>query len=116
MLPASRDPLWRFLSNVLNLRFFLLLFLQAGVFCAMFMALPNRKNSLRSSIPGALLASTGWLIFSDLFSIYVKHFSNYSNIYGSVYALALSMLWLYFCLSIVFYGGALNRLLMDDDI
>ena len=31
-----------------------------------------------------------------------------ANFYGSVYALALSMLWLYFCISIVFYGGALN--------
>jgi uncharacterized BrkB/YihY/UPF0761 family membrane protein len=32
-----------------------------------------------------------------------------------VYTLALSMLWLYFCLSILFYGGALNRLLMEKE-
>ena len=34
-----------------------------------------------------------------------------SSIYGSVYAVALSMLWLYCCMSIVFYGGAWNMLL-----
>ena len=34
-----------------------------------------------------------------------------SSIYGSVYAVALSMLWLYCCMSIVFYGGTLNVLL-----
>jgi uncharacterized BrkB/YihY/UPF0761 family membrane protein len=28
-----------------------------------------------------------------------------------VYAVALTMLWLYFCILIVFYGGLLNRLL-----
>ena len=31
----------------------------------------------------------------------------------SVYAVALSMLWLYCCLSILVYGGALNRLLAE---
>ena len=34
--------------------------------------------------------------------------STLTSIYGSIYAVALSMLWLYFCISIVFYGGALN--------
>ena len=78
------------------------------------MVLPNRRNRFADSLPGALLASIGWLVFSDLYSIYVEHFSNYANLYGSVYAVALSMLWLYCCISIVFYGGALNRYLMDN--
>jgi uncharacterized BrkB/YihY/UPF0761 family membrane protein len=30
-----------------------------------------------------------------------------------VYAVALSMLWLYCCVSIVFYGALLNRLLAE---
>ena len=95
-------------------RFFLLLFVQTALFTAMFMALPNQKNSLRDSLPGALLSSVGWLVFSDLYSVYVEHFSGYANIYGSVYAVALSMLWLYCCMSIVFYGGALNRYLREN--
>lgn len=101
------------LSSVINLRFFLLLILQTGLFTAIFMVLPNRKNSFSDSFPGAVLASMGWLIFTELFSVYVAHFRGYANIYGSVYAVALSMLWLYFCLLILFYGGALNRLLMN---
>ncbi len=111
----SRDPFWRLLSGMVDLRFFLLLLLQTALFTAMFMALPNRKNSFGDSLPGALLTALGWLIFTDLFSLYVEHFSSYSNIYGSVYAVALSMLWLYCCLSILFYGGALNRLLMERE-
>ena len=114
-LPPAKTGLGQFLSEVVDLRFFFMLFLQAGLFTGMFMALPNRKNSFRESLPGAMLASAGWLIFTRLFSFYVDHFSNYSNIYGGVYAVALSMLWLYFCLSIVFYGGALNRLLMENE-
>lgn len=110
---GSENPVVRFFSEVLDLRFFFLLFVQTALFTAIFMALPNRRNRFWDSLPGALLASIGWLVFSDIFSMYVEHFPSYAAIFGSVYAVALSMLWLYSCLSIVFYGGALNRFLMD---
>jgi len=113
MLPAD-GGLLRFLSEVVDLRFFLLLGVQTVLFTAVFTVLPNRRNSIMGSLPGAVFASVGWLVFSALYSVYVEHFSGYSNIYGSVYAVALSMLWLYFCVSIVFYGGALNELLAQN--
>jgi len=103
----------RGIPEVLGLRFFLLLILQTGIFTVLYMVLPNGKNRFGDSLPGALLASSGWLIFSDLYSIYVEHFAHLSNVYGSMYAVALSLLWLYFCMAILFYGGALNRLLME---
>ena len=53
------------------------------------------------------------MIFTRLYSVYVDHFTGLSSIYGSVYAVALSMLWLHCCISILFYGGALNRLLVE---
>lgn len=112
-LHFADSPVTAFLWEVVDWRFILMLLLQTGLFSAMFMALPNKKNSFRQSLPGALLASVGWLVFSDLFSIYVENFSGYANIYGSVYAVALGMLWLYFCISIVFYGGALNQYLIS---
>lgn len=100
-----------FFLHLGQMRFFVLLLSQTGLFIAMYTVLPNRKNRIRDTLPGALLGSAGWLIFSDLFSVYVEHFSGYTNIYGSVYAVALSMLWLYFCICIVFYGGVLNHFL-----
>lgn len=100
-----------FLMDLVDLRFFLLLILQSLIFTLMFMVLPNERNRFLDSLPGGILSSIGWLVFSDLFSIYVENFSNYANIYGSVYAVALSLLWLYCCLSILFYGGALNHYL-----
>ncbi len=103
----------RGIPAIANLRFILLLVLQTGIFTALYMVLPNGKNRFGDSLPGALLASSGWLVFSDLYSIYVEHFAHLSNVYGSVYAVALSLLWLYFCMAILFYGGALNRLLME---
>lgn len=103
------NPVVMFLVDMVDARLFLLLILQCLIFTLMYMVLPNGRNGFGSSLPGGILSSVGWLIFSDLFSIYVEHFNRYSLIYGSVYALALGMLWLYCCLSILFYGGALNH-------
>lgn len=113
MLTMVDNAVLIFLIDLIDLRFFLLLILQSLVFTLMFMVLPNRRNRFLDSLPGGVLASIGWLIFSDIFSIYVENFNNYANIYGSVYAVALGMLWLYCCLSILFYGGALNRYLTE---
>lgn len=113
LLPKWDVPFLNFLAEIIDFRFFLLLFVQSLLFSLMFTFLPNGRNRFRDTIPGALLASIGWLVFSDAYSIYVENFAGLSNIYGSVYAVALSMLWLYCCLSIVFYGGALNQYLED---
>ena len=110
-LPFENISLLQFLWDLVHKRFILMMLLQTALFSAMYMALPNRRCTFREVLPGALLASAGWLAFSSLYSVYVRHFSAYANIYGSVYMVALSMLWLYFCISIVFYGGALNHYL-----
>ena len=112
-LRYSDSPLFRLLAGAVDMRFVLLLALQTLIFALMYMVLPNGRNGFWESIPGAVLASVGWLAFSDGYSIYVAHFSGYANLYGSVYAVALAMLWLYCCVSIVFYGGGLNRYLAE---
>ena len=105
------NPVVIFLMDLVDLRFFFLLILQSLIFTLMFMMLPNERNRFWDSLPGGVLSSLGWLLFSDIFSIYVENFNSYANVYGSVYAVALGMLWLYCCLSILFYGGALNHYL-----
>lgn len=116
MLALAELPVVSFLMNLVDLRFLLLLILQSLAFTAMFMALPGRRNRFLGSLPGGVLSSLGWLVYSDIFSIYVENFNRYSNIYGSIYAVALGMLWLYCCVSILFYGGALNRCLKNMEI
>lgn len=112
-LMERMDGAWAwFLTECIDLRFWLLVVVQTGYFTAIFMFLPNRRNRFRESLPGAAMATCGWLVFTNLFSVYVEHFARLTNVYGSVYAISLSMLWLYCCMSIVFYGGVLNVLLM----
>lgn len=112
LLRTLNAPVLDFAIDILNLRFFFLLALQSLVFTGMYMLLPNGRQGFFASLPGGMLSTIGWQIFSNLYSIYVTDFSGYASLFGSVYAVALSMLWLYFCLSILLYGGALNHWLM----
>ncbi len=80
-------------------------------FCFLYLLLPNRKGRFADQIPGALLAAAGWSLFSLLFSYFVDHFSNYANIYGSLTAIVVFMLWTYSCLYILFIGAEFNLLM-----
>ena len=111
-LPARLNVILNMLRALLPQRFLLLTSVQMLLFTAIFISLPNRKSGILEAIPGALLASMGWSIFSDLFSLYLERFSGAAQIYGSLSTVAMCMLWLYFCVSIVFYAGALNCYLL----
>ena len=108
------DRLWvgRFLAELIDWRSTWLVTTQILIFDLIYMVLPNRRNRFLWSLPGAVLAALGWQLFSRVFSIYVEHMlSRYSNIYGSVYTVALGLLWVYCCMCILLFGGLLNRLL-----
>lgn len=81
-----------------------------------FRGLPDRVGRFRDGLPGALFGALGWLVFTDLYSVYIRRYARLTNVYGSVYGVALSMLWLYCCVSILFYGALLNRLLAGKTV
>lgn len=112
-LRMSTLPVLLFLTDVIDLRYILLLGVQTALFTAMYAYIPNRRHGFWKCLPGAVVASLGWIGFSKLFSLYVEHFPSYANIYGSVYAVALAMIWLFCCVCIIFYGAALDRWLME---
>ena len=61
--------------------------------------------------PGLDMRSKNASFVPFVSSAYAEEFAALSSIYGSVYAIALSMLWLYCCMCIVFCGGTLNVLI-----
>lgn len=108
-LPYGQEPLIAFFCEAVDVRQLFLLLTQTALFCAMYKKLPDGHRSWKASLPGAVLSSFGWLIFSNLFSVYVSHSPAYESLYGAVYTVALTFLWLYCCLSIVFFGGGFNK-------
>ena len=80
-------------------------------FSMIFKAVNYKEIRFKNVIPGALFSSLGWIIFSYGFSIYVDNFSNMSYMYGSLTALIIMMLWIYFCIYILFIGAEINKTL-----
>lgn len=85
-------------------------------FIILFLAIPNRKSKLMDELPGAIVAAGGWMGFSYLYSFYIDNMANMSNTYGSLAAIIFLVLWLYFCMYILFIGGEINDVLASKSI
>ena len=114
---ALADRLWLGSSPLLGLidwQSLWLLGAQVMVFGLIYMALPNQRSRFWANLPGAAVAALGWQGFSKGFSLYVDHIlARYTNIYGSVYTVAIGLLWVYCCMCILLFGGLLNRILQQ---
>lgn len=62
-----------------------------------------------AQFPGAVFSAAAWVLFSYLYSLYMKSFPQSSYIYGSLAAVALMMLWLYICMLIMLFGAEINK-------
>lgn len=98
------EPLLETLIPLGQLLFPLLLTLGCALLYAF---VPRRKLPFPRQIPGALLATGGWLLFSRLYSLLVERFRFFS-IYGSLAIVFLSLFWMYCSLYIFFLGAWIN--------
>ena len=114
---ADRIWLGRLLSELIDWRSVWLLLAQVLIFDLIYMVLPNRRSRFWANLPGAVMAALGWQGFSKGFSLYVDHIlARYTNIYGSVYTVALGLLWIYWCMCILLFGGLVNRILQHQKL
>jgi len=57
---------------------------------------------------GALFTSIAWITVTQIYSLYVENFSNYSNLYGNLSNLLILMWWIYILSYIFVLGIGLN--------
>ena len=71
---------------------------------------PNREGFRRSPLltPGVFVALGIWIFASWLFSTYIQNFNRYNEIYGTLGAAVILLLWLYISAYAVLLGGAVN--------
>lgn len=70
---------------------------------------PNRRAAQFDWIaPGAALATLLWLVASWAFSYYVENFGSYDATFGSLAAVVVLLLWLYYSAMIFVFGASLN--------
>ena len=67
-----------------------------------------RKQSWQWLTPGSVIGVVLWLLVSLGFRVYLYYFNSYNATYGSLGAVIILMLWLYFTGAAVLIGGEVN--------
>ena len=99
------------INAIFSNRLFLVPTLLTIFFTVMYSFIPTIKKRPLEEIPGAFLASIGWYLFSELYSLYITYMTHYSYTYGSLTTFMLLLIWMYICILILFLGAEFNSLI-----
>ncbi len=108
MLTKYIPVLSRVTAYIIGMRTGISMLILMVIFLMVYKFLPNRKASIRSQIPGAVVSAVAWSLFSLCFSVYLDVYDGMSNMYGSLTTIILILLWLYFCMLIMLIGAEIN--------
>ena len=101
-------------ESILEMRTFITFAILLGFSLMIYRFLPNHKVRVREQIPGAVFTAVAWQVISFIFSMYLTIFQGFSGLYGSMTAIILVMLWLYFCMYAILLGGLLNCIWQEN--
>lgn len=121
---VSTVTAWLGIDDILNispvflnlwqyLRFVLLAAIMCAVLGLLYAASQDKRQAIKTIMPGVAIAMTAWLVVSIGFSIYVENFANYSVIYGTLGAVIVLLMWLYMTSFILILGAEYNASLAN---
>lgn len=103
-------PAFVFLWDVV--RFPLLFVIVTAWLVLVFHVAPNRRTLWRSSLPGAVLTSSLWLLATAGFSLYVRIVAERSPVLGALGGGVILLTWVYLLSIALLLGGELNSILL----
>ncbi|HMM81400.1 MAG TPA: YihY/virulence factor BrkB family protein [Pyrinomonadaceae bacterium] len=62
---------------------------------------------------GSVVAILSWIVLTGAFRLYLQYFNSYDRTYGSLGAVVVTMLWLYFTAMSIMIGGIINVVLSE---
>ena len=105
-LPLGLADLWN------PLRFVILAFLLFMTLAVLYMVALGERRPLRDVSAGIVVSLAAWMGLSALFSYYVEHIATYSQLYGSIATVVVTLLWLYMSATVIIMGAELNAVLV----
>ncbi len=69
---------------------------------------PDRKHTLRQQMVGSLFAVAVWIASSGVLGIYLRKFSYFNAMYGTLASFIVLMMWLQFAAMAILLGAELN--------
>lgn len=101
-LRGSFTEIWNILRYLVSLPAIFIIVLISYRF------LPARKLCFKELLPGTVFSTLSLIATSVLFSLYVKHYANFSYMYGSLGGIIILLLWLYYTSLMLLLGGEIN--------
>jgi len=93
------------------LKYFIPFFFTFWMCFLIYKIIPNKKISFKTALQAAFFTSLFWEVAKQLFGWYVLHLGRFSILYGSLSALAIFFLWIYYSSVILLLGGEVAFLL-----
>jgi len=109
ILPASQ----KIIDPLLNTRGIFILFLLIVLFTLEHRSILKRARRKNRCLPGAAASAAGWMLFSYLYSLYLRFFQRTSYLYGGLAIILSLMLWVYFSMIIFLLGAEINKFLFS---
>lgn len=110
IFPFVIEPIQFLVDSKIELGFFVTL-----VFAwLIYSILPNnwrKKKFVKKQWIGAAFTAAAWMVISYVFSMYLTIFQGFMGLYGSMAAIVLVMLWLYFSMYAILFGGMINQII-----
>lgn len=103
--PDLFSDIWTFF------RYFIAILCLFTAFCMVYIIMPNMQIKFLRALPGALFSTFAFILISTGLSYYVSNFGFYANAYGSIGAVILALIWLYWISNIIIIGAEINALL-----
>lgn len=83
------------------------------IFIILYFLVPNAKVHLKYIWPGAVVATLGWMMLTQVFSIYVRYFARSFLSYGTIGTFIVLLLWLNYSAYVIMVGVVINASLEE---
>ncbi|RQD73652.1 MAG: YihY/virulence factor BrkB family protein [Candidatus Syntrophonatronum acetioxidans] len=93
------------------LRYLIPLLIIFAVFSFLYAYSPNVPLRFKNVYVGAIFATLGWVLASQVFAFYVNNFAEFTRTYGSLGGIIIFLLWLYISSIVILMGGEINATL-----
>ena len=74
---------------------------------------PQVELKIKNQILGASFATAFWYVLSYIFSVYLRYFTGFSLMYGSLTTIFLFMIWIYYLTYVILIGAEINFYFKD---
>lgn len=95
-------------------RFLILGGLMFAMLVPLYLLARGHRCPMGEILPGAIGSLLVWLLLSLAFSYYVEHLARYTELYGSISAVVVALLWLYMTAAVLIMGAEFNGVLLTE--